>query len=487
MDVDRLAPADRALWESMGNAKPRFSPMPTPGARHELAAVQMAAKAVGQPLIPWQAWAARVSTEFSMSDPRRYRFPQFVFTVPRQSGKTTLTRSKLLARCLMYPNRRAFYTAQTGKDARERWADLCDAAMRSPLAPALTYRKAIGSERLIVNRNDSRIQPFAPTPESLHGYTPNDVDLDEVFAFDAVQGNDLMGAIRPAQQTLPDRQFTMLSTAGHAGSTFLREQVDLGRASVDNPNASSGYLEWSLPDNVDPYDEQAWHFHPALGHLITIDDLREAATAPGMSKGEWQRAFCNQWVVAHDPLFNMTAWGALSADLEPPRMTDCIIGFSQASDRSRAAVVAAWRLPDGRRALKIVVSTTDVGGFAGRVVELDERLPLALVADDGGLDRPLIDEVRRALPSHRRVTALSPRDWVLASTGLSAAIADGTVVHANEPHLTAAIAAAVSKPMGEAWAVSHRSRPEAVAACAALRGLDALPAVAPAPLIYVAS
>lgn len=483
MDLEALAPADAALWAAMGQATPRFTPTPTPGAANELRAVETITATLGQKLLPWQRWTVRVLTEKRRDDPRRYRFPEVVVTVPRQSGKTTVVRGILLARAVMNPSYRAFYSAQTGKDAAERWADLCEAVTRSPIAPAFTYRRAIGSQRLIVDKHDSRIAPFAPTPESLHGYTPNVVALDEVFAFDAMQGNDLLGAIKPAQQTLPDRQLILLSTAGHAGSTFLRERVDLGRAAVDNPASGMGYVEWSMPEGCDPYDEQVWRHHPALGHLITLDDLRElAATTP---KGEWQRAFCNLWVQAHDPLFDMVAWGTLGADLAAPRLSDCVVGFSQASDRSRAAVVAAWVLPDGRRALKLVVSTQDVSSFAARLVEIDEQGPITLVGDDGGLDRPLIDEVRRALPSHRDVTALSPKDWVLGSTRFAASITDGTVVHASDDHLTAAVSSAVSKPMGEAWAVSHRSRPEVVAAVAALRGLDARPAPVSAPFIYV--
>ena len=97
-----------------------------------------------------------------------------------------------------------------------------------------------------------------------------------------------------------------------------------------------------------------------------------------------------------------------------------------------------------------------------------------------------IDDVRRALPTHRGVTHLTPGEWVKASTGLAAAIEDGTVAHDGDDVLTAALAAAVSKPMGESWAMSHKSRPEAVAACAALRGLASLPRRAPAPFIYLA-
>ena len=40
-DVDALAEDDRALWDAMGAAVPAFSPMPAPGAPHELRAVEV--------------------------------------------------------------------------------------------------------------------------------------------------------------------------------------------------------------------------------------------------------------------------------------------------------------------------------------------------------------------------------------------------------------------------------------------------------------
>lgn len=230
MNPDALAPADRALWDAMGESTPRFSVMPTPGACHELAACRAVAAMLGTPLMPWQEWVARIATERRTDDPRRYRFPLFLLTVPRQAGKTTIVRVILLTRAIIGLDRRAFYTAQTGKDATERWADLAAATMRRgcPLAPLVTLRKAAGSARLTVTPTGSRIAPFAPTPESLHGYTPHDVAMDELFALTDAEGADLEGAIIPAQLTLVDRQLLMLSTAGSRLSTYLRRKVDEG-------------------------------------------------------------------------------------------------------------------------------------------------------------------------------------------------------------------------------------------------------------------
>lgn len=484
--IEALAPADRALWDAMGEAVPTWSVMPTPGAQNELGSVRAVCEAIGTPLLPWQAWAVRVITEKRIEDPRRYRFPEFTLTVERQSGKTTLVRGVLLARSIMRRHRLSAYSAQTGKDAGERWSELCERVVNCPaLASKFKVRRAAGTQRLTCMPTESRIFPFAPTETSLHGYTPHDVALDEIFAFDDAQGTSLLGAIKPAQQTVIDRQLLMFSTAGHAESTFLKGRVDMGRAATSDPAASVGYCEWSFPDGADVYAEETWRHHPALGYLITIEDMRElAATTP---PGEWRRAFANQWVEAFEPLFDMVRWAELAAPLTPVPLADCAVGFAVDSRRTRAAVVAAWALPDGRQAVKIVHSTHEVDRLAELVRAIDDKRPLWIGADNGGLNRGVLDQVRRGLSEHRAefVNALTASDWVIASTGLVGKIADGTIVHDGGDVLTKAVEGALSRPLGEAWALSHNSPPEALAMAAALRGLDSKKRAAPAPFIYI--
>lgn len=479
---DDLAPDDRRLWDAMGDATPRFSVMPTPGAPSELPAVEVITRKIGTPLIPWQAWAARVMTERRIDDPRRYRWPDILTTVERQSGKTTTVRGVLLTRAILYRHRRAFYTAQTGKDASERWFDLVERVRHSPLRSGVTVRKAAGSQRLVVTSTESRIAPFPPTPESLHGYTPHDVAADEIFSLDDVQGNDLIGAIKPAQQTLADRQVLWLSTAGHAGSTFLRSKVDAARAALAVPDSPLGIVEWSLDPDLDPYDEANWSCHPGLGHLITRDDLR--ALAAEVPEGEWRRAFWNQWVEESDPVYDMRRWAALQTTLAPVSLGDVVLGYAVDADRRRAAIVAAWQL-DGRQAVKLVWSSQDVDALVPMLARLDsEHRPAALVADPGGIMRGVIDALSREVGEWREPRSLTPSEWVIASTSIVDKLSAATIVHDGDAELTDALATALTRSLGEAWALSHRSRAEVLAMAAALRGLDDLPAVDDDPVIY---
>lgn len=489
MNLDALAPEDRALWDAMGAAVPCYSSSPRPGAMHELVACRAVAAILGTPLLPWQAWVARLATERSEADPARYRFPLFMLTVPRQAGKTTIIRVILLTRALLYPERRAFYTAQTGKDATERWADLCAAvtAPTSPLAPFASLRRAAGSARLTITPTGSRISPFAPTPESLHGYTPHDVAGDELFAFSDAEGSDLEGAIFPAQLTIPSRQFLGLSTAGHRESTYLRRKVTEGRAAVASGDADSGYCEWSLPDGLDPYAPESWVFHPAYGLTQHAEDFRIAAEQ--LPPGEWLRAMCNVWTEDTDPLFDMAAYDRCQLpELAPVELGETTLGVAVSADRSSAAAVAAWPTSTRPRiAIKLVRRFDDVSELAPFLVELARSpqgsRPVIYGAAGSIPTRSVLDEVRRAVEPvvdadaarlDRRVVELDSREWQLASEQLHASIVDERLAHepsAGGPVLRSAVARGIVRPGTDgAWALSHSSPPELLALAAAVRG-----------------
>ena len=481
------------LVAALESSTATYATAPTPGAPHELGQILGTAKLLGRQLMPWQVQVARVASEKRPDDPRRYRYPIVVLTVPRQSGKTTLMRTVLAQRAMRNRNRVAFYTAQTGKDATARWLDLVKDIEQGPLSQFVNKRIAAGSQALRFPTGSS-ISPFAPTAKSLHGYTPHDVMLDEIFAHDAAAGNDLMGAIRPAQLTLPDKQLWLVSTAGTADSEFLKSWVDAGRLATEDSGAAIAYFEWSLPDGLDPYDPANWAFHPAVGHTITVQDL--ADDAESQSPGEWLRAYMNRWTSTREAILDIDRWDKLAGELAPVAWSQVSIAYEVAHDRSCSAIYACWKDPaTGKPALKLVQQGSGAEWLAPAVAKLYvERRPKAIGADDGGPTKAVTDQLRK-LPNARSggngvpVETLTARHFATATVAYLAHIEDGTMVHDGDPGHRAAAEAAATRPMGDSKVFSRRhSRgpiPELVAAAVALRLHEQAPAAAPAPSVYV--
>ncbi|MBF0808517.1 hypothetical protein E4U03_07830 [Rothia nasimurium] len=470
--IEALAPDDRKLWEALGDAKPLYSSMPTPGAAHSLEVGRFVAQLLGTPMMPWQEWSLRLKSERRPGG-KRYRFRTYFETVPRQSGKTVGTRIDAVTKALTIPGRRMYYTAQTGKDAAERWNEMVEAIENSPLASKITKRASIGSQRITFS-NGSRLSPFPPTGKSLHGSTPHDVYLDEIFAFDAVQGSELTGAVKPAQVTLEDRQLLLLSTMGNAKSDFINHWVEVGRAATADPVSEIGYLEFALAPGLNAFDPDNWDFHPALGHRITKEDIAEASEV--VSRGEFERAYMNRKTTAENSFVPLETWDALAADLTPVSLSEVTVAFDVAFDGSRAAMVAAWYGAEGKICIKVIASAPGAQWLL-QMYEQDIKpaKPRAVGADSIGETKAIVDALLVKHPA-ASLTELKTRDFATACISFKNRIMDGTLVHDGSPTLREAAAAAEIRPLGEGWAFSRSRSPEPIceltAAAVAVRLLE---------------
>lgn len=421
--------------------------------------VALIARALGTPLLPWQRQVAYVATE---RDPEGgYRYPVVVVTVPRQSGKTTLLRALGVHRGLSHENNGVFYSAQTGKDARERWQDLVSIVKDSPLGSIATVRSAAGSER-IVWPNGSTFRAFAPTPKSLHGYTPPLVMLDEAFAHDEQLGNDLMGAIGPAQVTIRRRQLWIVSTAGTAESVFLHRWIDAGRAAA--PGVA--LFDWGVPDDVDVYDSSRWaDWHPGMAvlesgdQLVTHDALR--AQAESLPRSEFTRAYGNRRTRTASHLISAESWDKLrweAGELTPPAAgTGAVFAWDVMDDRSAAAITAVWHV-HGVPVAKVVRTGPGMAWLADALEQLAGQGWREFAYATDGPAREVADELeRRRLPATCRVTALGGSEYADAWGFLMGHIAARTLHHDGSEQLAAAAGNVATRPSLDAAAPSRRN------------------------------
>lgn len=463
-------------WWQLPGAAPLHATRATPGSDTEGRRIEVMAEALDTPLLPWQRHTVRVATE-RLPD-GRYRYPVVVVSVPRQSGKTTLLRSVGVDRGLSRRDCGVFYTAQTGKDARERWQDAVKAIKDSPLATMATVRSAAGSER-VVWPNGSTFRVFAPLPTSLHGYTPPLVMLDEAFAYDAQLGDDLMGAIGPAQITLPHRQLWIVSTAGTSRSTFLRRWIDAGLAG--EPGVA--LFLWACPPGVDVYDPQLWpSWHPAMlpladgRQLVTPEALTDEAHR--LSRAEFERAYGNRWTRTASHHIAPEAWDRWAdPDQTPPGQgSGAVFGWDVMHDRSSAAVTAVWR--EGERVRWHVVRS---GPGDAWVPETLERLWEAgwrrfAHPTDGPARELAADWSHPATPVGTRELADSWGD-------LLRRVATGQLRHDGTDQLAVAVSNVATRPSLDTAAPSRRASAGDVTPVLAGLAAGVVAAAAPTPAL----
>jgi phage terminase large subunit-like protein len=468
---------------------PRDEQFPTHGG-----AVGEVARRLGVPLMPWQQDLADVAYEY---DPATglLRYNEIDVTVPRQSGKTTLTLAKkvfrLTAMARQLGPQRSTYTAQKRLNARKKLErDFAELLRGSRSFREITNAKARPQRatewRLSLNNGSEAIQfgtgSFlqidTPSRTGGHGDTLDDGTIDEAFAH---EDDTVEAGMRPAMATRKSAQLWVISTAGDARSKYLYRKVLAGRAASESgQHGKVCYAEYSAPEDADPGDPATWWgCMPALGRTINEDFIRgewERAQRKGQEGIDmFLRAYLNLWpeipVLGDEEsggALDMASW--LSEDLidTKPTLTSPIFGVATAPDQSWSAICAAWRRPDG--ATQILLGDDyrrDSTWVADRIAELRARYG----------SRVLVDAASKGLVPDAIQTTVTDR--AVADNALANAVKAGTLRHGNEAAMNVSVKAARWKNSGDTRVLDPKGNTDISplrAAALAVHGLSVAPA-----------
>lgn len=374
------------------------------------------------PPMPWQQDAANIIGE--VDDSGRLHYSTVVITVPRQAGKTALTMATCFHRTLITPTGKIWYTAQNGMVARERSVEMMDVIDRSALGAICKTKRGAGDTRLIIPTTGAQFRPHPPTADSLHGEQGDLNTIDEGWSYTEPQGNALMQAIIPVQNTRPNSQTIILSTEGDADSAWLHGIIDAARAG-DDPHTA--IIDYGIGPEVDPGDLDAVAAaHPAIGYTIEPDVLARAYGALGPAG--FARAYGNRRTATRTALFSPEQIKAVLTTEAMPTDAPVAFGVATAYDRAETAIVAA-AIVDGLPVVEVIepgglrrgaswagVAAAELAERHNAPVAIDRHGPASTVARDyeEHTTRPLISPTVREVATSAadlidRITDMPPR------------------------------------------------------------------------------
>lgn len=397
--------------------------------------------------MPWQQLVADVANEILPNGLPAFR--EVIISVPRQSGKTTLTLSQSVERCTMRDKaQHVAYTAQTGSDARKKLLnDQVPILEASPLWKSVRRVARANDNAGIVFKNGSRVDVLASNVSAGHGRVLDLGHVDE--AFDDIDDRREQ-AMLPAMITKQDAQLWIVSTQGTDASVYLNRKIELGRAAaLEGRTTGICYIEYGIPEDEDIDDPRTWWLGmPALGHTQTIEAIAHAKQT--MTEGEFRRAFGNQRTRSNDRVIPEVTWRvACRDDVAPSGRLSFAVDVSP--DRDWASIAAA-----GSGVVELVDHHGGVGWVAERLVALTSQHGGSVTLEARSPAGALVPALRAA---GVEVVEMSSADVTQACGSFYDDLADSRVKIRIGTHfaaLDAAASAVTKQPVADAWRWARR-------------------------------
>lgn len=403
----------------------------------------------------WQRWLIRHVLEvYPKGHPKagELRYRQVVISMGRQNGKSVLGAIfGLYALLLHMRGPEVFSVASTVEQANIIYKRVKHVIDNNR---TLTRRLKTSGTRGITSKLTAKPASYfvkAGKEESLQGYPLSACLADELHLWKPeTWAAILLGS--SARRGL----IIGITTAGDENSALLKMLYEQGRAAAsgdEDGDERFGFFLWEAPEHLSVRDPQ---FYVTGNPAIACGRLpleQEMAAAKLMPEAQVRRYRGNQFISSESAWLPMDLWnGAGKGNV--PTDADLVFAVDRAENWSYATVTAAAKV-DGKVHTEVVASLVNptLDSLEDLCVELDQQYrPMKTFMESSNL----MDLAKRLRERGVEVEYLTTTQMQNVSATAYALIADGRVVHADDPVVNVQMPRAVAKNVGEGWRISRR-------------------------------
>ena len=405
----------------------------------------------GRNLYEWQA--KQLQRIMAQDSTGLWIHTKYGLAVPRRNGKNEVVVARELWGLIQ--GERILHTAHratTGHGAWERLGRLLHLAGFKDGEDYKTY-KALGAEQIVWCHNEGVVNFRTRTAKGGIGEGYDLLVIDEAQEYTDDQESALIYVV-----TDSDNPQTILTgtppTVHSAGTVFAKFR---GRTITGGGN-TAGWAEWSVPDQTDVYDREAWYdTNPSLGLKLRerdiLDEIRDDAVDFNIQRlGLWLKY--NQ-----QSAISKAAWEALQVDSLPDLTGGLFVGIKYGHDGKNVAMSIAVRTVDS-----IFVEAIDcrpISAGTDWIIQFLQKAQVACVVVDGANGQGILADAMKAVKLPPPILP-TVAEAVQAYAGWDLAISQGAVCHKGQPALTQAVSNCQKRPIGSAGGFGYKALFEGV-------------------------
>lgn len=347
---------------------------------------------------------------------------RYGYEIPRRNGKgEVLTMRELWG---LLNGERIIHTAHRSTTSHSAWERLYDLVKLAGLPISSEYR-AMGKEHIFIE-NGGRIEFRTRTSKGGLGEGYDLLVIDEAQEYQDDQESALKYMV-----TDSDNPQTIMCgtppTAISAGTVFTRYR----QQTIQGGNTDAGWAEWSVEQETDPSDVDAWYrTNPSLGLQLKERDIRNEFTGDVI---DFNIQRLGLWISYNQAsAISRAEWQRLQVDEDLNISGKLYVGVKYGIDAKRMAASVAVKA--GNKIFVEVLFCQELRKGNKRLLDFLKRADVDKVVVDGKAGQDLLAE---EMKKEKMKKPILPKvsEIIVANAKFEQAVEKGTLLHNGQPSL----------------------------------------------------
>lgn len=290
-----------------------------------------------------QLWQEKIlSNMLAVNEDGLWVHTKFGYSLPRRNGKNEC----LIMREIygLIEGEKIMHTAHRTTTSHSAWERLCDALQAIGLVEDTDFKtsKKLGLESIEMTDSKGRATFRTRTAKGGLGEGFDLLVIDEAQEYTL----DQESALKYVVSDSPNPQTVMCGTPPtpvSSGTVFLNYRNEI----LANGKQNSGWEEWSVENETDPLDREAWYkTNPSLGTILTE---RKILDEVGTDTVDFNIQRLGLWIrYSLKSAISKTEWEELTIRTKPKFVGKMCIGIKYGRDGTNVAMSIAVKTDDER-------------------------------------------------------------------------------------------------------------------------------------------
>lgn len=373
---------------------------------------------------------------------------KFGYAVPRRNGKNEIAAIRELYG--LQQGESILHTAHRTTTSRAAWERLCHLLDKAKIP----YKsiQAVGREHIQLEEGEGRIEFRTRSSKGGLGEGFDLLVIDEAQEYTDDQASALKYVVTDSEN--PQTLFCGTPpTPVSSGTVFLK----MRNAALRGDTQNTGWAEWSVEQQTDPHDVEAWYqTNPSLGTIFTE---RSVADEIGDDPIDFNIQRLGLWLRYNlKSAISRAEWDELKTDSLPKLTGNLYAGIKFSTDGTSCALAVACRTKDNAIFVEAIGCHPTRDG-SGWLLDFLSKADLAAVAVDGASGQQLLADAMKA--AHLRSPVLpTVKQVITANAAFEQALFAQALCHAGQPGLAQAASNCEKRAIGSNGGFGYRSLTE---------------------------